>query len=310
MASYEQARPDYRVHEYFDGFYKLVKFINADRTAVRLVDHSADEDYDHKLDSSYSRAKSVVLQLALCNEWDYFFTGTLNGAIRDRYALFPFVNELMQWLRDLRKQGMPIRCLFVYETHKDGAWHIHGMLSGLPDSELCPFVPGIHPQPLVDGGFLNWPRYSKRFGFCSLGRLRDRIGAAFYITKYVSKDLAEHGNSRKGAHLYTASRPLRRSRPYGDIYGSYSTLDRYLTDHNEFCSTGFVECKWSDWLDYIDLGPGDFDVVVPVEAPAGCPEWEQMILVGFCNRRDPVCESPGSSVFCGDIPLSSCPWPS
>lgn len=283
MPSYEVANPDYRVYEYRDGFYKLIKFRHSDRISSALVDHSEDQSYDHKLDPSYSRARSVVLQLALCNDWEYFFTGTMNGKVRDRYNLFSFVSSLTQWFRDLRKQGIPIEFLLVPETHKDGAWHIHGFLRGLPESELCPFVRGIHPLGLVDSGFLNWPAYSERYGFCSLGKVRDGIGAAFYITKYISKDLVGRGNSGHYCHLYTASRGLRHAQPYGEIFGQYSTLDQYLTYHSDFCSSGFVECFWADWLDYIDLGPDDFNVVAVTPAPSAAdfPEWEQMILYGF-----------------------------
>lgn len=290
MASYEIANPDYRVHEYRDGFYKLIKFKNSDRISCALVDHSEDASYDYKLDPSYCRARSVVLQVALCNNWEYFFTGTMNEAVRNRYDLFSFVNSLMQWFRDLRKSGIPIEFLLVPETHKDGAWHIHGLLRGLPASELSLFVPGIHPRRLVDGGFLNWPAYSKRYGFCSLGRVRDPISTAFYVTKYISKDLAGRGNSGYYCHLYTASRGLRRAQPYGDIYGQYSSLDQYLTYHGDFCSSGFVECSWGDWLDYIDLGPDDFNVVAvePVSPSVDCPEWEQMILYGFGGRGEVV----------------------
>ena len=76
MAFYEVARPDYRVKEYRDGLYKLIKFKNSDRTAVSLRDHKEDTHHDKKLEAAYSRARSVIMQLALCNKWDYFFTAT------------------------------------------------------------------------------------------------------------------------------------------------------------------------------------------------------------------------------------------
>lgn len=281
MAFLEVARPDYRVHEYFDGFYKLVKFKNSDRTFASLNDHTEDNSYDSKLAASYSRARSVVLQLALCNQWQYFFTGTLDKAKYNRFELFPFISDFTQWVRDLRKKGIPIRYMIVPEKHENGAWHIHGLLAGIPDSELSAFVPGIHPQKLIDGGFLNWGRFAQKFGFCSLGKVRDNIGVSFYLTKYITKDVVERGNSGLRCHLYYASHGLARARPFGEVYGSYASLDAYLDHHSDFCSTGFVACSWDKWLDYIDLGPDFVDTaVVPVQ-PSGCPEWEQMLLYGF-----------------------------
>ena len=275
------ARPDYRVHEFFDGFYKLVKFKNSDRLAVSLHDHAQDEHYDEKLAPSYSRARSVVLQLALCNQWEYFFTGTIDEKLLHRDQLFPFLSRLVQWFRDLRKNGVPVRFLLVPEKHSDlKAWHVHGLLSGIPESELYPFVPGIHPPDLVEGGFLNWPAYAEKFGFCSLGRVRDRVGTAFYVTKYISKDLAARGNSGVRCRLYTSSRGLRRAVPFGDIYGSYSGLDAYLTHDYDFCRTGFVKCSWGDWLDYLDTGPDEVvETVIVPDTP--CEEWEQMVIAAF-----------------------------
>lgn len=71
MAFYEIARPLYRVKEYRDGLYKLIKFRNSDRTMVSLRDHKEDTHHDKKLEAAYSRARSVIQQLALCNKWDY-----------------------------------------------------------------------------------------------------------------------------------------------------------------------------------------------------------------------------------------------
>lgn len=282
MTSCGYAVPDYRVYEFRDGFYKLVKFKNADRTVVSLNDHSEDTHYDSKLDASYSRARSVVLQLALCNEWEYFFTGTVDGKLRDRTDLFSFTHGLTQWIRDYRKKGIPLKFFFVFERHADlQAWHIHGMLSGLPESELGYFVRGQHPDYLVANGYRNWPAYAKSFGYCSLGRIKDPIAAGFYITKYVSKELADRGNSGVRCHLYTCARGLKRAQSFGDIYGQYSNLDNLLTYDYDFCRTGFVQCSWSEWLNYIDTGPEDFGVIEPVQETPDCPEWEQMIFYGF-----------------------------
>ena len=280
--------PDYRIHEYFSGFYKLVKFKNADRVAAALRDHSKDSHYDTKLDPSYCRARSVVLQLGLCNEWDWFFTGTLDPRKFNRYDLHGFASRFTQWIRDERKRSPEITLSYVLvpERHEDGAWHIHGLISGLPESELAKFVPGVHPRRLVEGGYLNWPAFSRKFGFCSLGRVKDRIRCAFYVTKYVSKDLASRGNSSVRSHLYFSSQGLKRASHFGDVYGSYSVLDSYLTDNFEFCSTGYVECSWSNWLDFIDLGPEMRECVESVSVPAApCEEWEQMKLSLVSSER-------------------------
>lgn len=288
MAFYEIARPLYRVKEYRDGLYKLIKFKNSDRTMVSLRDHKDDTHHDKKLEAAYSRARSVIQQLALCNKWDYFFTATQDGSKRDRYNLFSFCNDLSQFIRDMRKKyRSPIQYVFIPEPHQDGAWHVHGFISGLPADKLSNFIPGIHKQELVDGGFLNWGDYQKKFGFCSLGVIKDEVGCAMYVQKYVTKDLCDSAAHTPGAHMYYCSRALRRAVDFGDFYCPHPDLDQYLTYKGDFCSCGWVrDKKWSDWLEYddIDLPVADFVdglVAVPVETVCPCDEWVQMVMFGF-----------------------------
>jgi hypothetical protein len=121
---------------------------------------------------------------------------------------------------------------------------MHGFINGLPDAEISDFVPGVHPKKLIDYGYGNWPAYSKKFGFVSLGKIRDQYSTILYTLKYISKDV-EALRSMKGQHLYFASRPLKMAEPVADVYGQYTELDSYLNWHGKFCSTGFVTAK--DW---------------------------------------------------------------
>lgn len=221
--------------------FKIIAFKGRrDPDAIFL--HSQDEDnhYDTKLDNAFSRARSMVLQYALCNPWDYFFTGTLDKAKQDRYDLDTFSSRLSQWIRDKRKAyNAKFQVLLVPEGHQDGAWHIHGLVYGLPGSVVAPFRPPA-PQKLIDGGFLNWPDYQQKFGFCSLAPIRDPIATAFYISKYVSKDLSRRAGDL-GKHLYFHSRPLRKAENVSNVYFPNAGLDDLCTHEYDFCKTGMVE---------------------------------------------------------------------
>ena len=286
MATSFVYRPDYTIKEYGHGLYKLIKFKRCDY--VSFADHEHDRPSDVKLDPAISRARSVVLQLAMCNEWDYFFTGTLNGAWHDRSFLAGFVGKFTQFIRDLRKQPgyESLRYMLVPERHKDGNWHLHGLISGLPSSALRPFVRGIHPKKLVDAGYLNWPGYAKRFGFCSLGIIRNSVGVAFYMEKYISKDM-DTSVTQLGGHTYYCSRGLRRAKHFGDVYGQNWELDKYLKNDYDFVSTGFVSADWRFWMPFVEPDGSLFDddgsdyAVSWSPSEAACPEWEQMILIGF-----------------------------
>lgn len=233
--------PVYSIHQYREDFYKVVAFKGVrDPDAVYVRDRSEDQHYDKKLDSNFSRARSMVLQYALCNPWEYFFTGTLDRNKFDRYDLDLFTKTLSQFIRDKRKKyGVQLQVLLVPEEHKKGAWHIHGLVHNLPDSALWPFRPP-EPQDLIDGGFLNWPDYMEKFGFCSLAPIKDPTATAFYITKYVSKDLSRRADAL-GKHLYFHSRPLKKAVKASDIYMYHRELDGYCVNEYDFCKTGMVE---------------------------------------------------------------------
>lgn len=97
--------------------------------------------------------------------------------------------------------------------------------------------------------------YHAKFGFCSLGAIRNPIGCAFYVSKYISKDLRDSGVP-VGKDLYYSSRGLDRSVLHSQLFESSSELVALCTQKYEFCSTGFVGVddpdQWLDALEFID----------------------------------------------------------
>lgn len=233
--------PFYSIHQYGEGIFKVVAFKgNRDPDFVYLRDREDDQHYENKLDSNFSRARSLVLQYALCNPWDYFFTGTLDKAKMDRYDLDTFASRLMQFIRDKRKKYQAkFQVLLIPEHHDDGAWHMHGLVYGLPEEFLSPFAPPA-PLKLIEGGFLNWPDYMNKFGFCSLAPIRDRVATAYYVSKYVSKDLSRR-SADLGKHLYFHSRPLKKAEKMSDIYLYHRPLEECCTQEYDFCKVGMVQ---------------------------------------------------------------------
>ena len=238
--------PAYSIHQYREDIYKVVAFKgNRDPDVIHVRDREEEQHYDYKLNEAFCRAKSMVLQYALCNTWDYFFTGTLDEKKYDRFCLDKYQPDLSQFIRDKRKAyGTQIQFLLVPEQHKDGAWHIHGLLSGLPESVLEKFHSPA-PKKLVNSDYLNWPHYMHKFGFCSLAPIKSPVATAFYITKYVSKELSRRGGDI-GKHLYFHSRPLRKAEKASDVYLYNPGLEEYCIHDHDFCKTGMVQnASWS-----------------------------------------------------------------
>lgn len=257
----ELVRPSYNIYRYTDQIYKIVHF----KLSMPSYRGSGDvQHHEEKMDSSISRAKRVVLELALCNDWKYFCTFTIDSAKYDRKELKTWAEKFTQWIRDQRKKyGLSFDYVLVPEQHADGSWHMHGLFDDSPTlisfRELFDQGENI-PWKLVKGGYFNWPDYQKKFGFCSFGNIRSKVGVSFYITKYISKSIGE-SCIPVGMKLYLNSQNLNRASFHGDVYGECSYLNSFLENHYEFCDTGFTHikhnCKWDFAFEYLDYSVMD-----------------------------------------------------
>lgn len=172
-----------------------------------------------RLAQSLSRTRRRIYEIAACNNWSWFFTGTLDAEKCDRNDLNGTFKKLAQFFRDYRKtqNGDKLRYLIVPEQHKNGGWHFHGLLEGLNENELHKFTTD-EKLPLrilntIKSGtdVFEWREYSRRFGYTTLTRVRDCRAVSAYITKYITKDMvAAHIVQGKQGHLYYASQGLNK----------------------------------------------------------------------------------------------------
>lgn len=194
------------VKRYNDEYYKLVWCASVRKkyfVALKEKDVTRTRDPTRaKLDNNLSRAKSRVYELAYCNDWDWFFTGTLSPHLVDyRYDLDKFIKDFGIFLQNynIRNSDYKVKYLLIPEQHDDGAWHLHGLLKG------------INPKDIVinSNGYLEWRQYRKKFGYMSFEDIRSVYRVAGYITKYVNKATGEHIAYCK--HSYYCSKGLKRA---------------------------------------------------------------------------------------------------
>lgn len=170
-----------------------------------------------RFSQSISRAKSRIFELAICNEFSYFCTFTLDKEKCDRYDLTKFRKAFAQMIRNLnrtRDEGAKIQYLAIPEQHKDGAWHLHALVKGLDeDSDLVKFkvsdkIPErIKRQIRAGETVYNWPRYARAFGFFTATKVKSNAACSRYVTKYITKDMGATVRAA-GQHLYFASQGL------------------------------------------------------------------------------------------------------
>lgn len=230
--------PLYKISCYRDNFFKVTKRLYTP-SPVRVKKPEEFRHNDEKLDCALARSRSSIREYALCNDWEYFFTFTIDGEKHERYDLKPFLQELLQWFQNLRKSKYPqLKYLLVPDQHEDGAWHFHGMISGIPAAPL----PDWAPYELRERGDQEWTEYRLRYGWCSLSPIRNPVGASFYVTKYITNKVARFA-SDKGLHTYYHTRGLRRSLPVGYLYHGVRILDEVCKHSNSFYSWSYFSLK-------------------------------------------------------------------
>ena len=177
-----------------------------------------DEAEIQRFACNLSRARSTIYELALCNNWEYFFTFTLDPKKYDRSDLKIFQKDLSRFFRKYRERHkINVKYLLVPEQHKDGInWHMHGFLIGLPEEHLRKFtleeqLPYYIRDKLENNQTVyDWVSYRKKFGFCNIEPIRDLEASAKYVTKYISKSM-DSGIIQANGHLYYASQGLNRA---------------------------------------------------------------------------------------------------
>lgn len=159
-------------------------------------------NYYNRYSNSISRTKNKIFEYCYCNDFDYFVTLTINPSKYDRFNLSKYYKDFSQFIRDYRKKyNIDIQYLFVPELHKDGSWHMHGLIKGIPLNHLT----------INCNGFLDWEAYRNKFGFISLDKIQNKEACSIYMTKYITKDFFKNIKLNKGNKLYYCSRGLKTS---------------------------------------------------------------------------------------------------
>lgn len=159
------------------------------------------------LKSSLSRSKAKIRELALCNDFEFFGTITLNGFFCSRYELTDAQNLLKKELRNIRRfHSSNFKYLIITEKHKDNAFHFHGLFSGLD----------LYKNQY---GFLYSPNLYK-LGFNSFSPIKSKTRVANYITKYITKDCVRNSTNQvyiRSRNLITASKEELKNTDFLDI---------------------------------------------------------------------------------------------
>jgi hypothetical protein len=155
---------------------------------------------------SRNRARKAVYDLAVSNNWDYFFTQTLSPDFMDRTDVDGAFEAIRKKIYALKRNYPEFKALIIAEYHKKTeenglkALHFHGLISGLPESAL-------------GTGYKTKKGYAWEFPFLAdlgwngLSVVRESGAAARYLVKYITKGFVYRGKNKA---CYICSRGLAR----------------------------------------------------------------------------------------------------
>lgn len=180
--------------------YKSAKLIDSfDPFKVPVSRLSGEPRHD-----SFKRAKDKIYDYILCNEWTYFFTGTINPKKMDSSKPKECLKPLKVWLQHMvQRYGIAYICIFEY--HKKGNIHMHGLILENPKKPLKVVDSGTKlyfgfKKPLKnktarryglnpDCGQMVYNLTTWRFGWSTAIRVYgEPQQLAHYVTKYITKD--------------------------------------------------------------------------------------------------------------------------
>lgn len=230
-----------RVYEYSEAQSKRFRVIGFKGfRPIPAGDRGELSEHDFKLEESLSRTRRLIRDYILCNRFQYFCTFTFSDCRVDRSDLPALSKALRVFFKNFRNRYAPdFKYLIVPERHKNGTWHFHGLVSGIPKEEFVvpetitwrdPDTNRLKRIPNTKG-YIRWYRYSVRFGHFDCSLIKHYDACAAYVSKYITKALSDQV---KGSHLFFKSQDLKLPDLVFDEDGFPYPLD-HAEYEDQFC---------------------------------------------------------------------------
>jgi hypothetical protein len=189
-----------KLENYNDEKYILKKYFKNEIGEISEVSFVTDEEIlkqkKENLRLGNLKAKQKINEYILCNNFNYFFTLTLDkDKVNSRYDMCYLSAKIRNSFKYLKKKYPDLIYIIIAEHHKkDGAIHFHGLTNIIPYEEVN------------NNGYLHSKYFFNSYGFNSFLELYgDKAQLANYITKYINKDMIRFD----GGYRYISSRGLK-----------------------------------------------------------------------------------------------------
>lgn len=187
---------------------------------------------------SMNRTRNNVYKYSRQADWEYFITLTFDSTKVDRYDFDVCMKKSRKWLSNQQIHYAPdLKYLIVPEQHKDGAWHIHGVLACVGDMKITDSgrVSKDGKAYVRDATNCKYPTIYNlsgwKNGWSTATKVRDKHKVASYIVKYITKDLC---SVTSGKHRYYKSNNIPEPVEHGFIVSPDDMPDFIQTLENSY----------------------------------------------------------------------------
>lgn len=183
---------------------------------------------------SISRTRRNIRELALCNDFQYFVTLTVNSKNCDRFSLTETQTKLRFLFKKIKRRNKDFAYLFITEKHENGAFHFHGLIKNIDDLYIN------------NNGYYSSSTFDE-LGFNSFSKIKNYIKCCNYILKYITKDCVKN----EAGTVYISSRGLKKA----DV-SEINPSNVKWNYENDFCSIkdfDLSELTLSEKLDFFNF---------------------------------------------------------
>jgi len=143
---------------------------------------------------STSRIKAKIKDFSECNDFQFFYTQTIS---QNRFNLEDFKDTMQKKFKAYKRKNKDFIYLIIFEKHKNGAFHLHGLIGGVNTSDLY----------INNNGYLSL-KFFDDIGFNSISKIKDKMKISNYILKYITKDFQKTDSGYSYFHSKNLKVPI------------------------------------------------------------------------------------------------------
>lgn len=163
---------------------------------IQQINRSSVVSRKRTLDNIYKYSRQAV--------WEYFITLTFDSEKVNRYDFSEVMKKSKRWFNNQQQRFAPdLKFLYVPEMHKDGAFHIHGLIADcgnmkITDSGRVSIGGKAFKRTESNCSYPTIYNLSGwNFGWSTATYVSDTKRVSSYITKYITKELCEVSKNKR-----------------------------------------------------------------------------------------------------------------